>query len=122
MLNTSPRAMIIQLLLALGCAAVFATSTHAQSVMTDPVGFTTASLLGESDSAISLPFVRPAEFVGGISAASGNTITVSGSTWTANQFVYNGGQLAARTRRKDTPIRSPRVARTPSRLISVRIT
>ena len=83
--------MIIKHLLALGCAAVFTTSTYAQSVMTDPVGFTTASLLGESDSAIALPFVRPAEFVGGISAASGNTITVSGSAWTANQFVYNGG-------------------------------
>jgi uncharacterized protein (TIGR02597 family) len=83
--------MIIQRLLALGCAALFATSSHAQSVMTDAVGFTTTSLLGESDSAISLPFVRAPVFIGALQSASGNTITVTGSPWTANQFVYNGG-------------------------------
>ena len=55
------------------------------------VGFTTASLLGESDSAISLPFVRPPVFTGTIQSATGNTITVNGGPWTANQLVYTPG-------------------------------
>ncbi len=64
-------------------------SATSQSVRTEPVGFTTNTLLGNSDSFISLPFIRPAAFVGGIQSASGTTITVSGTPWTANQFVYN---------------------------------
>ncbi|MEP6809646.1 MAG: TIGR02597 family protein [Chthoniobacterales bacterium] len=66
-------------------------SLHAQSVTTDPVGFTTTSLLGNSDSFISLPFVRPPAFVGGISSASGTTITVAGNPWIGSQFVYAAG-------------------------------
>src|SRR5438105_12332621 len=65
-------------------------------VMTDPVGFTTTSLLGNSDSYVSIPFTRPPEFVAGISSAatSGTTgiITVAGNPWTPNQFVYGGTQ------------------------------
>src|SRR5207248_928487 len=65
-------------------------------VMTDPVGFTTTSLLGNSDTYVSIPFTRPPEFVAGISSAatSGTTgiITVAGNLWTANQFVYGGAQ------------------------------
>jgi hypothetical protein len=57
--------MIIKHLLVLGCTTAVATMASAQSAATDPVGFTTAALLGESDSAISLPFVRPPVFVGG---------------------------------------------------------
>ncbi|CAN5545914.1 hypothetical protein BH20VER1_BH20VER1_19990 [soil metagenome] len=68
-----------------------AVSGHAQTVATDPVGFTTTSLLGNSDSHIAVPFVRPAAFVGGIQSASGTNITVGGSPWTANQFVYAAG-------------------------------
>jgi hypothetical protein len=78
LLTASP-AMIIKHLLVLACTTAVATMASAQSAATDPVGFTTAALLGESDSAISLPFVRPPVFVGGIQATSGNTITVSGS-------------------------------------------
>lgn len=63
----------------------------AQTVATDPVGFSTNTLLSQSDSAISIPFVRPPAFVGEMSAASGNTITVSGSPFNANQFVYQQG-------------------------------
>jgi uncharacterized protein (TIGR02597 family) len=83
--------MIIKRLLPVGCALAYATLTYAQSAATDPVGFTTAALLGQSDSAISLPFVRPPVFVGGIESASGNIITVSGRPWTMNQFVYAPG-------------------------------
>jgi uncharacterized protein (TIGR02597 family) len=64
---------------------------NAQSATTEPVGFTTNSLLANSDSFISLPFIRPPAFVGGIQSAAGTTITVSGSPWTANQFVYAAG-------------------------------
>ncbi len=63
------------------------------SAVTDPVGFTTTSCLGNSDTFVSLPFTRAPEFVGAISNASGSTITISGSTgWTASQFVYGGSQ------------------------------
>lgn len=65
-------------------------------VATDPVGFlkpfVTASnpnLLANSDTPVSIPFTRPPEFVGAISSVSSNTITVSGTPWTASQFVYN---------------------------------
>ena len=64
---------------------------RAQTATTDPVGFTTTTLLGNSDSFIALPFIRPAAFVGGISSAAGTTVTVSGTPWTANQFVYVAG-------------------------------
>ncbi|PYL02443.1 MAG: hypothetical protein DME32_06455 [Verrucomicrobia bacterium] len=66
------------------------------TVATAPVGFTTTSLLGNSDTYASIPFTRSPEFVGGISSAAttGATgiITVAGNPWTANQFVYGGTQ------------------------------
>jgi uncharacterized protein (TIGR02597 family) len=83
--------MIIKRFIAAGFTMACATLASAQSAATDPVGFTKASLLGESDTAIAVPFIRPPVFVGGIQSASGNTITVSGSPWTANQFVYAAG-------------------------------
>ena len=70
--------------------AAFPLLATAQSVTTEAVGFTTNTVLGNSDTHISPPFVRPPAFVGGIQSASGNTITVSGSPFTPNQFVYNG--------------------------------
>ncbi len=45
-------------------------------------------MLANSDTAVSVPFTRPPEFVGATTAATANTLTVSGSPWTANQFVY----------------------------------
>lgn len=59
------------------------------TVATDPVGFTTTSLLANSDTRVSIPFTRPAEFTGTISSISGSTITVAATPgWTANQFAY----------------------------------
>ncbi len=58
------------------------------SETTDPVGFRTVLCLANSDTFVSIPFIRPAEYVGAITSAAGNTITVSGSPWTTNQFVY----------------------------------
>lgn len=60
------------------------------SVTTDPVGFTTVQCLANSDTFVSVPFTRPPEFTGAVQSVSGSTLTVSGSPWTANQFVYNG--------------------------------
>ena len=40
------------------------------TVTTDPVGFTTTSLLGSSDSFVSIPFTRPPEFIGGIASTT----------------------------------------------------
>lgn len=78
-------------LLALGCLACFAASISAQSVVTEPAGSTTVSCLGNSDTFVAIPFTRPAEFVGAIQSATGNTITVAGAPWMANQFVYVPG-------------------------------
>ncbi len=72
-------------------AGLLAHLARAQSVTTEPVGFMTDSLLGNSDTFVSLPLIRPAAFVGGIQSAAGTTITVSGNPWTAGQFVYAAG-------------------------------
>src|ERR1700716_2602320 len=70
------------------CNSVLAQVTAAS----DPVGFTTTSLLGESDTLISIPFARPPEFTGAIQSVAGSTITAAGTPgWTANQFVYVAG-------------------------------
>jgi uncharacterized protein (TIGR02597 family) len=64
----------------------------AQVVTTDPVGFTTSSLLGSSDTYVSFPFTRPFAFMGAVSSISGGVITVAGAPgWTSNQFVYAAG-------------------------------
>ena len=60
----------------------------AQTVATDPVGFTTSTCPANSDTLLSVPFTRPPEFVGATASATANTITVAGNPWTANQFVY----------------------------------
>lgn len=73
--------------LAIAASAFFNASAFAQSVTTDPVGFTTTTCLANSDTYVGVPFTRPPDFVGAIQGVSGNTITVSGNPWTANQFV-----------------------------------
>jgi uncharacterized protein (TIGR02597 family) len=86
--------MIRSLLLAtvaLGSLAVGQIATAQTTVATDPVGFTTIPCLANSDTFVSVPFTRPPEYVGAIQSISGDTITVSGSPWTANQFVYAAG-------------------------------
>jgi uncharacterized protein (TIGR02597 family) len=82
---------IKRFIIALGIVTAGTTIVSAEIVETDPVGYSKAALLGESDTAISVPFIRPPEFIGGIQSASGNTITVRQGSWTANQFVYAAG-------------------------------
>jgi uncharacterized protein (TIGR02597 family) len=67
------------------------TAAFAQTVATDPVGFTTIACPANSDTTLSVPFTRPPEFVGAVQSVSGNVITVSGSPFTANQFAYVTG-------------------------------
>jgi uncharacterized protein (TIGR02597 family) len=66
------------------------------TVATDPVGFTTTTLLGNSDTFVSNPFTRPPEFIGAISTTSSSgstgTITLVGNPLVANQFLYGGTQ------------------------------
>ncbi len=70
----------------------FASASLADSVVTDPVGFTTTSLVTNSDTLVATPFTRPQSFVGTVASASGNILTISGSPgWTTNQFVYVQG-------------------------------
>lgn len=77
--------------LALGLALSLCSTTAslAATATTDPVGYNTISLLANSDTYVSVPFHRPAVFVGQAASFSGNVITVAGTPgWTANQFVY----------------------------------
>jgi uncharacterized protein (TIGR02597 family) len=76
----------------LSCALNVISLPAQVSVATDPVGFTTTTLLGGSDSLVSIPFTRPPEFIGAIASASVNTITLASSSLTPSQFLYGGAQ------------------------------
>jgi uncharacterized protein (TIGR02597 family) len=73
------------------------TDSSGISITTPTRSFTTVgsssislSLPGNSDSYISLPFVRPATATTTVASASGNNITTTAS-WTPGQFVYSAG-------------------------------
>ena len=67
-------------------------SAQTLTVVTDPAGFYTLALSSNSDTIVSLPFYRPAVFVGQIVSVANNVITVTGTpNWTPNQFVYATG-------------------------------
>src|SRR3954462_12975710 len=66
-------------------------AAFAQTVATDPVGFTTQACQANTDTYTSVPFTRPPEFVGATTAATATTLTVSGTPFTANQFAYVAG-------------------------------
>lgn len=86
------KSRFLSLLIALAANAILPAVSPAQTVTSDPVGFTTATNLSNSDSLISVPFTRPPEFTGAIQSAAGNVITVAGTPgWTSNQFVYVAG-------------------------------
>lgn len=61
---------------------------------TRPAGFIALSLLGNSDTFISLPFFRAAAATATIVSVADNVITVArdnGQPWNVNQFVYTAG-------------------------------
>lgn len=68
----------------------FALGAVAQTtVATAPVGVYRISLLGDSDTFVSLPFVRPEAASGVVAGFSGSIVNMQGSpAWGANQFVY----------------------------------
>jgi uncharacterized protein (TIGR02597 family) len=77
-------------LLITGAALNFASAQV--TVTTDPVGFTITSLLGSSDSFVSIPFIRPPEFIGAIaSTTTAGTIPIANAAFTASQFKYVQG-------------------------------
>ena len=80
-------------LLIAAIACIGGLSLSAQTtVTTDPVGFTTTSCLGNSDTYLGIPFTRPPEFTGTVQSVNGSTLTVNGNLgWTVNQFVYSAG-------------------------------
>jgi uncharacterized protein (TIGR02597 family) len=65
-------------------------TTPIRSLTTASTGSISLPLLGNSDSFVSLPFVRPAKAFATVSSASGNNITTAGG-WTAGQFAYSAG-------------------------------
>jgi uncharacterized protein (TIGR02597 family) len=73
------------------------TATAATEATTDPVGFITTTVTGGSANApvislISPTLTRPVEWQGAITGLSGNTITVTGTPWSANQFNGANGE------------------------------
>ncbi len=81
------RLSIFTLVLAASLQLTF--TAKSQTEVTAPVGFTTTSLLANSDTLINVPFFRTAEFAGAVQSITGNVITVAGGpAWTGNQFVY----------------------------------
>jgi uncharacterized protein (TIGR02597 family) len=65
-------------------------TTPIRSLTTASTASTSVPLLGNSDSYVSLPFVRPAKASATVSSVSGNNITTA-ETWTAGQFFYSAG-------------------------------
>jgi uncharacterized protein (TIGR02597 family) len=58
-------------------------------VASDPAGFYQLTLLGNSDTLVSIPFSRPAAATALVGSISSNVVTVQGLPgWTQNQFVY----------------------------------
>src|SRR5438874_9619627 len=80
-------------LVVVAVACIGGPSLSAQTtVTTDPVGLTTTSCLGNSDTYLGIPFTRPPEFTGTVQSANANTLTINGGPgWANNQFVYAAG-------------------------------
>ena len=63
------------------------------AVASAPSGFYRIQLLGDSDTFVSLPFLRPAEGWGLVGSVADNVVTIGGSPgWTADHFVRAGVQ------------------------------
>jgi uncharacterized protein (TIGR02597 family) len=76
MLNTTTRLMKSpSLILAFASLALGSAAAVAQSVTTDPVGFTTLTIKGNSFSVVGLNMVKPVAYQGVVSGVSGATVT-----------------------------------------------
>lgn len=62
------------------------------SAISQEVGFLSISMLGDSDTFVSLPFERPGASSAVVGSVSANVINISGSpNWSTGQFVYASG-------------------------------
>ncbi len=87
-----PSAKLAVFGLSLALCGLTSSPLVAATATTEPVGYNTISLLANSDTYVSVPFYRPAAFVGQAASVAGNVVTVSGTPgWTANQFVRAAG-------------------------------
>ena len=75
----------------LGLLALATASQAQTTVSSDPVGFNSITALGNSDTRFSVPLHRMHAYQGAVASVSGNVITVSGTPFTASQYVYAAG-------------------------------
>jgi uncharacterized protein (TIGR02597 family) len=60
------------------------------TVSSEYAGFSRLTLLGNSDTFVSIPFSRPPQDFGAVLSVSGNVVQLRGSPgWSANEWVYN---------------------------------
>jgi uncharacterized protein (TIGR02597 family) len=65
---------------------------NGQSVQSTPAGFNRLALRGNSDTLLSIPFLRPAAALASVVSVSENTVRVRGANpWSQNQWVYSSG-------------------------------
>ncbi len=91
--NTHPAAFLSALsLLLLPATQGFGQTT----ATTDPVGYTALTLPASTDSLVSIPFTRPASFVGAIGTApgTGSVITTAGTVGSTSAYKYVAGTQA----------------------------
>jgi len=87
MLTTSIRGHVCRwgVAVALGLAA---THLQAADVFTDPVGFVNLAAQSNADTYFSMPFTRQDEGRGAVASVSGSVITVGGTPWLTDQWVF----------------------------------
>ncbi len=90
--SNPPSVVMKKTILAATVSLIGALYSQAQSVVTDPVGFVSVTIPGQSDAALGAPLGRANEYQGVVQSVSGSVITVAGTTgWLTNQFVYVDG-------------------------------
>jgi uncharacterized protein (TIGR02597 family) len=71
---------------------IYRVKTLGSDVTVESTGFQHLPLSGDSDTMLSIPFIRPPAALPTAAAVSGATVQVSGTpAWTANQWVYSSG-------------------------------
>ena len=66
--------------------------TGVTNVSTEPAGFQKVDLIGNSDTIVALPFVRPEFAAGIVTAVTGNQVQITGApAWTPGQLAYAAG-------------------------------
>jgi uncharacterized protein (TIGR02597 family) len=74
---------------------VYRVRTIGTDVSTESTGFQRLPLPGNSDTVLSIPFIRPPAALSSIASVSGSTVQVSGSPgWVANKWAYSSGTQA----------------------------